>query len=261
MRPFHISILAAFLLALSSFFLFSGFKFWVALGAIFILLNIILYFGVTRLAWNFFGLAFCHQRAMGKKVALTFDDGPDAACTGQLLEFLGEQKCRAAFFVTGERAAKYPQILEQMVAAGHIVGNHTMHHLWWTNLMSERRLTAEISAANAAIYAACGKKCRFFRPPVGLANNILFRVLKKLDLFCIGFSNGRYDRAEKDGAHLAGRIMANLKNGDIIILHDSERDTKVLLTALKQLFTELTAAGYQIVPLDELIGRPAYFES
>ncbi len=266
MAPFHWTLLAFFLLlTLGLLPLALGFSFlpvrvvFALVLAVFLLFIIILVIGVSCLSCQFFGPAFCHNRAAGKKVALTFDDGPDPRCTTQLLDLLAREKCKAAFFVTGSRAKQYPDLLRRMVEDGHIVGNHTMYHRSWTNFLLYKALFKEIEAASTAISSACGKKCRYFRPPVGLSNNILFRVLKKQELICIGFSNGRYDRAAKSGMELAARIIAHLKEGDIIILHDSTRDTQVLLDAVSKLLSELKAAGYQVVGLDELIGQAAYF--
>ncbi len=101
------------------------------------------------------------------KVALTFDDGPDAAHTPRVLDVLAAHGIKASFFLIGERAAREPALARRIAEEGHDLGNHTWSHrsLW---LSGPRETARQVGQGHAAIAEAAGAAPRFFRPPWGM---------------------------------------------------------------------------------------------
>lgn len=252
------SLSLVLVLLLGYLFIPSDYFWWVALIPV-IAMFIATFLGVTRLSLQFFGPAYCNNRAAGKKVALTFDDGPDGSVTSDLLDLLAERNVKSAFFVVGYKLSAYAKILQRMDKEGHIIGNHTWHHSNFTNFMSDRKLQDEIKSTNEEIRRITGREPQFFRPPMGLSNNNVFKALFWTKMTCIGFSAGRFDQKAKSAEAIADRVLLNLRDGDIILLHDGGRaDKSVLLDAVTKILDGLNERGYQVVSLEDLLGRKAY---
>ncbi len=102
----------------------------------------------------------------GSYIALTFDDGPDATTTPQLLDILKEKGVKATFFVLGQRVEANPAIVARAAAEGHEIGNHSYDHKFFTRIGADG-VKSQIERTNAAIEAATGKKPTLVRPPYG----------------------------------------------------------------------------------------------
>lgn len=113
--------------------------------------------------------------------ALTFDDGPNDPWTPRLLEVLAEHQVRATFFLIGEFVRERPAIARQIVAGGHLIGNHTTNHPWLP-LMSPRRVRNELAFCNAIIEDATGQRVRYFRPPHGARRPDVLRAARAMGL-------------------------------------------------------------------------------
>ena len=100
------------------------------------------------------------------KVALTFDDGPHPVCTPQLLDGLKKRDVKVTFFVTGENVESYPEIVKRASEEGHLIGNHTFHHVQLTAANSDD-FKKEIISTNDIIQEVTGKETSFIRPPYG----------------------------------------------------------------------------------------------
>lgn len=107
---------------------------------------------------------YSHGDAGQHKVALTFDDGPDARWTPRLLDILRDRKVRATFFVIGENALRHPELLRRMEREGHAIGNHTYSHAALTKLSAEQ-IAEEVDKCDDAIARATGH-----RPEIGRAH-------------------------------------------------------------------------------------------
>jgi peptidoglycan-N-acetylglucosamine deacetylase len=114
-----------------------------------------------------------------EEIALTFDDGPNPAATPRLLEVLARSNVRATFFLIGDFVRQRPELVREIAAAGHIVGNHTMTHPWlaW---QSERRVREELTGASAAIEDVLGEPVRYFRPPHGARRPAVLRIAREM---------------------------------------------------------------------------------
>lgn len=195
------------------------------------------------------------RRAKG--VALTFDDGPDPEVTPRLLELLARHGVTASFFVTGARAERYPDIMRAILAGGHTVGNHSYNHSPFLMLKGRTTLQREIASAQS-VFLQFGIVPLAFRPPVGITNSRLWRVLLENGMFCVNFSRRATDFGNRRVARLARRLLAKAAPGDIILLHDvapRQGDVPHLLQEFSALIEGLQGKGLEILPLGRLIGK------
>lgn len=148
--------------------------------------------------------------------ALTFDDGPHPQFTPPLLEILAHYQVRATFFMLGEAAQKYPDLVRQVAQAGHTIGNHSWDHPKFP-LISRRARRQQLHACEQAI-APYGQ--RLFRPPFGQQNDA-----SRFDAWWLGYQviNWNLDSRDwiDDDAHsIADRLVHQMHPGSIILLHD-----------------------------------------
>ena len=197
--------------------------------------------------------------AGGPGIVLTFDDGPDPVSTPILLDLLDQYGFPATFFLIAERAARYPELVREMVARGHTIGNHSLRH---DNLLMLRRygkLRADIMESQALI-AALGVRPLVFRPPVGITNPSLGHILRDEGLVAVNYSCRALDRGNRHIDHLARRILSRLAPGDIVMLHDQPPHGRS--TSLSQWQRELGSlfsalrTRYPVMALENCIGRP-----
>lgn len=158
---------------------------------------------------------------LSREVAFTFDDGPHPDYTPELLDLLDRFHVQALFFVVGEHAQQYPEVLRAISERGHLIGSHTYHHpnAWFVTPWRMRR---EMVQTNQAIEAATGSPVHFFRPPWGRFNLILPFLLKQQAQTPVLWSFAAHDWARGDRAlDIAQRISKNIQNGSIILMHDN----------------------------------------
>lgn len=207
---------------------------------------------------GFFLPIVSHGSRDRRAVSLTFDDGPDPAVTPQLLELLSRHGVRAAFFVTGEGAARHPTIVTDLLSRGHAIGNHSYHHDPLLMLQSTEVLEREVLLAQSQLESH-GITPLAFRPPVGITNPRLWRVLIDAGMFCCTFSCRAGDRGNRRVRGIARRLLRRAGPGDIILLHDvrpQRADVSQWLAEVDELIVGLHARELAIIPLDEMIGRP-----
>ncbi|MDR3745131.1 MAG: polysaccharide deacetylase family protein [Acidobacteriaceae bacterium] len=143
-----------------------------------------------------------------EEIALTFDDGPNDAATPQLLEVLARHGVHATFFNVGNFARLRPDLTRQVLAAGHIVGNHTMSHPYLST-QSPARVRQELADCNALLEDITGEAVRFFRPPFGARRPYVMRAARGLGLTPVLWNVTGHDW---DPIGVAG-ILANLDGG------------------------------------------------
>lgn len=209
--------------------------------------------------WSFF-LPVVTRGPRGRSaVSLTFDDGPDPAVTPALLDLLARHRARASFFVVGRNALEHPALMARLGAEGHEVGNHSMGHDPLLMLRPSATLEREVAGCQAVLEAQ-GFRPLAFRPPVGITNPRLTRVLERLGLECVCFSCRPKDFGNRHIDRLAAKVLASVRAGDIVLLHDvaprAPATAEAWLHEVERILEGLKARGLAIVPLSELLGRP-----
>ncbi len=256
MSRFHTLTFLAILTVLGAGLSFASPIRWFVLGLFLTAYLIIFILGVSVLKLNFFVRATCRGDSIAKRVALTFDDGPDPA-TLNLLEVLRHHQIKAAFFPIGIKARDYPEIIKQIDQEGHLLGNHSFRHGWWINFLISGPLEREIGMAQEAIKTAVGKAPAYFRPPVGLTNPHLKRALKKHGLSVVGWDVRPFDTTASTEIVIK-RVLKKIRNGSIIALHDTGRTPAELVRLVDELVTRIKEREYTFSGLDELTGIRAY---
>jgi peptidoglycan/xylan/chitin deacetylase (PgdA/CDA1 family) len=222
-----------------------------------------LFLAVPPLAWLayacgahcFMGSAIRRGPGNRRRVALTFDDGPDPTYTSQLLRLLDRSGVRATFFLIGERAIKARDVVSSLIADGHEVGNHTWSHkhLW---VCTPRQTEAEIVRGASAIGEVGGAAPRYFRPPWGMVNLAVFPVLRRLGTPCVLWSVQPEGLRPCPPQLMVERVIQGVRPGAIVDLHDADGVPGAgarLIEALPAMIDRLRQAGYELVPLGELL--------
>lgn len=230
---------------------------WFVVGLLLTAYLVIFILGVSVLKLNFFVKATCRGNEKAKRVALTFDDGPDPVATPNLLEVLRHHQIKATFFPIGIKARDDPEMIKRIDQEGHIVGNHTFRHAWWTNFLFSGGLDREMRRAQEAIDGAIGKVPAYFRPPMGLTNPHLRRALKKHGLSVVGWDVRPFDTTAGT-EKVIKRVLKKIRNGSIIALHDTGRTPAELVRLTDDLVIKIKERNYTFSDLEELTGIRAY---
>ncbi|MGC4123145.1 MAG: polysaccharide deacetylase family protein [Myxococcales bacterium] len=208
---------------------------------------------------GFFLTLVTHGPRTRPAVALSFDDGPDPVTTAKLLDLLARHQAPASFFVIGKQAEAHPELIARIRDSGHELGNHSMNHDPMLMFRSVERLESEIAQCQSVL-AAQGVRSLTFRPPVGITNPRLGIVLRRLKLGCVCFSCRPLDFGNRRLKGLAGRVLDQVRAGDVILLHDvaplPEVGVDVWLAEVEKILEGLQKLGLSIVPLSDLIGLP-----
>lgn len=181
-----------------------------------------------------------------KKVALTFDDGPDSSTTPALLEGLRERNVRATFFVVGKKADENKDILEQMYKDGHLIGNHTNTHCNLSTMSCDNALE-EINLANNAIFQVTGSYTDYLRPPFGECGDILDT---SLNMFQVLWDIDPRDWSVQNTKSVVNYVITHADDGDIILLHDIFRPS---VEAALEIIDILSERGFEFVTVDQLL--------
>lgn len=178
-------------------------------------------------------------------VALTFDDGPSPDVTGKILKVLKDNYSSATFFVLGTNAEKYPDAIEQISEAGCELGNHTYEHKDLTKLDSPER-DEQLDLVNRAVLKATGNGTTVVRPPYGAYDQT---VLDSIQVPVILWNLDTEDWESRNAQDVVDKVMNEVKDGDIILMHDIYDSTA---EAVELLVPMLKAKGYQILSVSEM---------
>lgn len=155
-----------------------------------------------------------------REVAITIDDGPDPVVTPRVLEILARHGVKASFFCIGARAAQYPALCQQMVAAGHRVENHGQRHPHLISLGGPRRWWREVMEGQQTLQAITGQAPHYYRAVAGLRNVFLGPVLHRAGLRLASWTRRGFDTRECDAQIVLDRLLRQLQAGDVLLLHD-----------------------------------------
>lgn len=186
----------------------------------------------------------------GMYVALTFDDGPSAALTPQVLNILNRHNARGTFFVLGENANRNRGIIARAASEGHEVGVHTWSHIKMTSAGTEK-INSEISRTAEVIKSATGKTPRVMRPPYGATNkNIVAHMYNDYGMYSILWDVDTLDWKHPGVQKVINTAVSQAKPGSIILVHDIHAST---LAALEGIVTGLQARGFKLVTVSQLM--------
>ncbi|MCL6589498.1 MAG: polysaccharide deacetylase family protein [Firmicutes bacterium] len=192
----------------------------------------------------------------GKKICLTFDDGPDPAYTPRLLLVLEKAQIPAAFFFVGEKVQKAPDLVKKIAAAGHEVGYHTYFHRN-AYLLFIKKSWAAIHQGRVELEKLIGKPLLWFRPPWGALNLFEFWFLRRLGLRIVLWTANAKDWSNRvSPAEILSRLARKVSSNSIIVLHDSGGDPGSpgrMLKALPEVIGYFQGQGFQFVSLGELL--------
>ncbi|MEA4900813.1 polysaccharide deacetylase family protein [Desulfitobacterium sp.] len=182
-----------------------------------------------------------------KVVALTFDDGPDPNYTGFVLDVLAEKNVKATFFVLGENAQHYPELLSQIKAEGHEIGNHGYSHTYNTN-----QFVKELAKTDQVIFDLLQQHTYFYRPPGGFVSKEVIQGVKEKGYLLTLWSIDSKDWRNPGVTRIAETVVENVSPGAIILLHDGGAKREQTVGALKAIIDRLGNEGYRFVTLTEL---------
>jgi peptidoglycan/xylan/chitin deacetylase (PgdA/CDA1 family) len=218
---------------------------------------LVIYWFLPYILTSCFGIGVLKRKASSSKIAFTFDDGPNPLYTPKLLDLLKMNNIKATFFVVGSKAEKYPELIARMQEEGHLVGIHNyVHKSNWVMFPWEIRNDLRKSAS--IIEKITGKRPMYYRPPWGLITLFDFLLMKQYKI--ILWSKMAEDWRSKGGSEkVEKRLLKNIKNGEIILLHDcgetlgADVDAPTnTINALKTVFKEISSRGMTGVRIDEL---------
>jgi peptidoglycan-N-acetylglucosamine deacetylase len=206
---------------------------------------------------QWYGRTFTGLARGTKKLALTYDDGPNDPHTFRLLEVLARHNLHATFFLIGRYVQQRPDIVRELVEAGHVVGNHTFTHPLLT-LKSADEVRRELTDCRNAIEDAVGQHSNLFRPPFGGRRPAVLRVARSLGLQPIMWNVTGYDWNAPPAAAIERKVESQMRGGDVILLHDgghkqmgADRSQTVLAT--DHLLSRYQSEGYEFVTIQQML--------
>ncbi len=202
-----------------------------------------------------------YGKSKSKEVVLTFDDGPDPAYTPQILDILNKNQIKGTFFIVGENAVLHPELVKRMHNEGHEIGNHTFTHpdIGSTTPFQTRM---ELNANQRLFQGITGHSMTLFRPPY-VANaepNSSDKLLpmfqaQKLGYTMVGELIDSEDWQGYSSDEIVNRVLDQLPEGNIILLHDSGGDRSNTVKALPIIINELKKRGYTFTTVADLIEK------
>lgn len=219
---------------------------WIAITAI----------GSFQIQWNYHLQSLNHQYKISENyISITFDDGPNPEFTPEILSLLKVFNAKASFFLIGQNAQKYPELVKQIINDGHLIANHSYSHSKNFGFFSSKKIVLELEQTDALLKKITGKKVLLFRPPFGVTNPAIKKALQITRHHSIGWSKRSFDTTNLSEEKILERISSNIKKGDIILLHDSSPKT---VAVLERLLLLLQALKLQSVTVDQLLEIEAY---
>ncbi|MSO41947.1 MAG: polysaccharide deacetylase family protein [Solirubrobacterales bacterium] len=226
--------------------------------------------GAAGFAWyhgqvptsQFYGPTICRVPEAGKLIALTYDDGPNPEQTPGLMDVLERHGAKGTFLLIGSWAAREPELIQELVARGHAIGNHTFTHPTMP-LRSSSQLREELLRCREAVDAAGVDFSRvdgeaLMRPPYGRRRPATLRTLRDQGYVPLLWSITCFDWRRTVTADKIIRRAMRAEGGDIILLHDGSHldpahDRSASVTATDAVLSRLTEQGYRFVTVPELV--------
>jgi peptidoglycan/xylan/chitin deacetylase (PgdA/CDA1 family) len=208
-------------------------------------------YGVVFIGSGIFVKAFCKLPVKEKVLALTFDDGPNPTITPQVLEILNRYNIQAIFFCIGKNIAGNETLVQQSIAEGHLIGNHTYSHSSFFPLLSVSKMKADIQKCEDLISGISHQKeLSLFRPPFGVTNPNVRKAVIGTGYQIIGWNIRSLDTVKSSADQVIRRVTKKIKPGSIILFHDSMVHCPEILEAVIKYALE---KGYKFVRADKYL--------
>lgn len=188
----------------------------------------------------------------GQKIALTFDDGPHPTYTDEILDVLAEYGVRATFFLVGENAERYPEIVAREAREGHELGNHSYSHADLKNADTDA-VCREIDRCERAIWENFEYRPRLLRPPCGCWGEELVKAAADRDYKLVCWSVDTRDWAHTPVRVIVKNVLEHANSGDILLFHDYIAGSSPTPDALRVLIPKLLDEGFEFVTVSELM--------
>jgi peptidoglycan-N-acetylglucosamine deacetylase len=189
----------------------------------------------------------------GDGIALTYDDGPGAIGTPELLDLLAARGVKANFFCIGKHVVEHPEILRRAHREGHLIGNHSYRHTPVLQFQTLKRLRADMRECQDAIATVTGAAPAFYRPPYGLRNHATHYAARDNGVRVVGWSAGGLDTTRRTIDTIVAMIFRDLAPGAIVLLHDRGPDPARTLEITRRILDEMDARGLHAARLDEIV--------
>lgn len=255
---FYVATIAAFALVVRSLVV-GPIPLWLAVGSMVAYLALLLS-GVFTLRLRMYVDAVLEGPEDARGVALTFDDGPHPVHTRAVLDTLDQAGVKATFFVVGRKVKLFPDVVREIVERGHALGIHGHAHDRFMSTMTPKQAQEDLQKALDAVEAATGERVTMFRPPVGHTSPRMARAIGNLQLAVVGWSARGYDGLGKaQPAKVAERVVAGLRDGAIVLLHDAAENDDfepASIAALPRILEAMRARNLPAVRLDAWVDAP-----
>jgi peptidoglycan/xylan/chitin deacetylase (PgdA/CDA1 family) len=210
---------------------------------------------------QWFGRTFSSGPRGSKQIALTYDDGPNDPHTLRLMEMLAKHGVRATFFVIGRYVERRPDIVRDLLKAGHVLGNHTFTHPHLI-VSSPVETRNQLEECQRAVQEVAGEAPRLFRPPFGGRRPDTLRIARSLGLEPVMWNVTSWDWEMPPAAKIVETCTRQMRGGDVILMHDgdhvalgSDRSQTVIATDL--LIERWKTNGYAFVTVPEMMAGAA----
>ena len=209
----------------------------------------------TFILFQILGINFLHRqeavetgqiRAEKPRIAITFDDGPSAKYTPQLLDGLKERNVKASFFVIGKMAEENPKLIQREKEEGHLIGNHTYNHVDISKI-SDEDAVSEIQKTNQVIEKVTKDNVEYLRAPFGSWKK---NLVGRMNVFPVAWSVDPLDWTTENADEIVNKVVTEVKENDIILLHDCYQSS---VDAGLRIIDILRKEGYEFVTVDKLI--------
>jgi peptidoglycan-N-acetylglucosamine deacetylase len=208
---------------------------------------------------QWFGRTFTGLDHGSKQLALTYDDGPNDPHTQRLLDVLARHKVHATFFLIGRYVQQRPDIVRELVKAGHVVGNHTFAHPLLI-FKSAQELRSQLDKCDRALTDAVGEHSNLIRPPFGGRRPAVLRIARRMGLEPIMWNVTGYDWDATSAEHIERKVTSRVRGGNVILLHDGGHrvfgaDRSYTVTATDRLISRYKSEGYEFVTIPEMMRK------
>jgi peptidoglycan/xylan/chitin deacetylase (PgdA/CDA1 family) len=201
---------------------------------------------LTGVAKQFLPYGYWGEEKSSKSTAyLTFDDGPHPSTTPILLEILEEAGIKATFFLIGNNAERYPELVEAIAKAGHTIGNHSHNHLFMP-MLTVKKIEDEIVKTNACIKEITKSSIDLFRAPYGITDQRIISCLKEQNMTAVYWGKSPEDWTKVGSERIAKRVTTRLASGTIIVLHEGHKYEKQTIGAAKEIIYKCKDLKYQL---------------